>query len=527
MKTVKIRTALISLTDKTGAAGFAKGLAGHGVEVISTGGTAAVLRESGIRVIDVSDVTGFPEIMSGRVKTLHPLLFGGVLGLADDKGHAADMKEHGIRPIDLVAVNLYAFSEKISEPGITPHEAMNSVDIGGPSMIRAAAKNHDRVLVVVDPRDYELVLEEMDEKGGGISHETRSKMAIKAFDLTAAYDACIHTYLRESRGKKRFPVRLILPTGRGVKLRYGENPHQAARFYPMERHSEPSVSGARVLSGKKLSYNNILDTDAAFELVKEFNKEPAAVIVKHTNPCGTATAATAAEAFLGAYQGDPISAFGGIAALNRPVDEELAEVIADPDRFLEVLIAPDISDKAVDVLKKKVKWGKRLRILSAGPLDCQSSAERGKLTFRSVTGGVLVQDRDLGVGDDPMEPVTKAKPNEGVQRSLRFAWKVVKHVRSNAIVLAGGTRIVGVGAGQMSRIEAMRIAGVKAGSKAAGGVMASDAFFPFRDCVDLAAEFGIKAVIQPGGSVRDSESIEAADEHGIAMVFTGKRHFRH
>jgi phosphoribosylaminoimidazolecarboxamide formyltransferase/IMP cyclohydrolase len=365
----------------------------------------------------------------------------------------------------------------------------------------------------------------MEEGDGALDLKTRSDLAIKAFDLTAAYDAAIQQYLQRSLTDETFPPRFLAPTGAGEALRYGENPHQGAVFYRQQGIKEPCAALARQRSGKKLSYNNLLDTDAAFELVKEF-KEPAAVIVKHTNPCGAATAEDPMEAFRAAYQGDPISAFGGIAALNRPVTEALAEEIADPSRFLEVLIAPDCEPGALKILKKKVRWGKNLRVLATGSLEIVEPDSRC-ITFRSVVGGVLAQSRDVGFERESMDIVTQAAPDEETLDALRFAWRVVKHVKSNAIVLARGTKVVGVGAGQMSRIDSANHAGKKAGARCQGAVMASDAFFPFRDCVDLAADLGVTAIIQPGGSVRDEESIEAANEHGIAMVFTGFRHFRH
>ncbi len=525
MTKIPIKRALISLSDKGGAVEFATGLTKHGVEILSTGGTAALLRAEGIVVTDVAGVTGFPEIMDGRVKTLHPMLHGALLGRRDDPKHQAQMEEHGIQWIDLVAVNLYAFAEKAAEPDAPFEAVMEQVDIGGPCMIRAAAKNHRFVAVVVDPADYGKVLAEMEEGGGALHLDTRIRLAAKAFELTASYDAAIHNYFRKSAAADTFPGRFTLPTGPGIQLRYGENPHQAAVFYPLEGWQDPCVSKARKLGGKQLSYNNFLDTDAAFELVKEFN-EPAAVIVKHTNPCGAAIGGDIADAFNKAFLGDPLSAFGGIAALNRPVDQALAEIIADPGRFLEVLIAPDIDSDALEVLKKKVRWGKNLRVLSTGPLGKCPGEER-VMAFRGITGGLLAQSRDFGFENEKHEVVTRKEPDKGTLASLRFAWKVVKHVRSNAIVLAKDRMVVGVGAGQTSRIDAVHHAGRKAGEKAAGAVMASDAFFPFRDCVDLAAELGVKAIIQPGGSIRDAESIEAANEHGITMVFTATRHFRH
>ncbi|MHC4944747.1 MAG: bifunctional phosphoribosylaminoimidazolecarboxamide formyltransferase/IMP cyclohydrolase [Planctomycetota bacterium] len=525
MTDIEIKRALISVTDKSEVVTLGQGLSKHGVEILSTGGTGKTLKEAGIPVVDVAEVTKFPEILDGRVKTLHPMIYGGLLGLRDKEAHRTEMQEHGIEPIDLIVVNLYAFAKKVAEPGVGVAEAMANVDIGGPCMIRAAAKNHASVAVLIDPADYEAFLAELDENGGALSEETRLKLARKAFAYTAAYDANINRYLGGIEPAEALPVRFTIPSGEGTVLRYGENPHQEAAFYAMENITEPCVAAAKLLGGKQLSYNNLLDTDAAFELVKEF-KEPAAVIIKHTNPCGAAVRETILDAFLAAYEGDPLSAFGGIAALNRTVDEEVAGVIADPQRFLEVLIAPEITPEALKVLKKKVRWGKNLRILATGEITPECRDVRSH-TYRSITGGVLVQTRDLGIEKETLKTVTKVEPDEETLKSLLFAWRVVKHVKSNAIVLAKGTRLMGVGAGQMSRIDSTRIAGEKVGDRARGTVMASDAFFPFRDCVDEAAVLGVKAIIQPGGSVRDSESIEAADEHGIAMVFTGNRHFRH
>lgn len=520
-----IKNALISLTDKTDAAVLAKALTKHGVRIFSTGGTAALLRENGVEVADVADITGFPEILDGRVKTLHPKIYGGILGLRDNETHLSQMESHGIEGIDLIVVNLYAFSKKTAESGVTIGDAMANVDIGGPCMIRAAAKNHQFTTVLTDPKDYKKFMEELELNNGCVSEKTRLRLAVKAFDLTASYDANISTWLRRQKDKEAFPIRFSYPTAKKTKLRYGENPHQKACFYSGVNVTEPCIASAKLLGGKKLSYNNILDTDAACELVKEFD-EPAAVLLKHTNPCGAATAHTIMEAFQNAYLGDTVSAFGGICALNRPVDEALAEQIASPDKFLEVLIAPECSEQAIELIRKKVKWGKNLRILSTGPMKPLEDQDAA-LSFRAVTGGVLVQNRDVGFGREERRVVTEKEPDKAELAALDFAWKVVKHVKSNAIVLAKDCSVVGVGAGQMSRIDSANIAGSKAGDKAKGSFMSSDAFFPFRDCVDLAAKLGVKAIIQPGGSVRDQESIDAANEHGIVMVFTGNRHFRH
>jgi phosphoribosylaminoimidazolecarboxamide formyltransferase / IMP cyclohydrolase len=529
MTEFRIRRALLSLTDKTGSVGFARGLSGQGVEILSTGGTARHLREAGVTVRDISEVTGFPEIMNGRVKTLHPAVHGGILALRGDESHLHQAEEHGIPLIDLVAVNLYAFAKTVARDGVSLAEAMENVDIGGPTMIRAAAKNHTCVAVVTDPADYAALLEEMETLGGSLSEATRRRLAVKAFALTASYDAAITAWLEKEADPDTLPDRLEIITEKGDSLRYGENPHLRAAFYRLPGERAPSLATAEILNGKALSYNNILDTDAAFELVKEFSS-PAAVVIKHTNPCGAATAGDIIAAYRDALAGDSLSAFGGILALNRPLTVELAEVVADPGCFFEVVIAPGIDAAAVKVFRKKVKWGKNVRILSTPPLD-GIAEEAPDLVLRSVKGGILAQDRDLGFTGEEMKPVSAAIPDQRDLDTLAFAWRVVKHVKSNGIVLVQSTEhgncLVGTGAGQMSRIDSTVIAGRKAGERSSGSVMASDAFFPFRDCVDMAAELGVRAIIQPGGSVRDKESIAAADEHQIAMVFTGRRHFRH
>jgi len=525
----KIRRALLSVTDKSGLAEFARGLMNQGVEIISTGGTARHLRDAEITVRDISDVTGFPEIMDGRVKTLHPVIHGGLLAVRQNPDHVKQAADSGIEFIDLVAVNLYAFEETVAREGVTDADAMESVDIGGPTMIRAAAKNHGSVAVVVDPADYPTILEEMTERGGSLGDETRRALAAKAFGLTAAYDTAISAYFDSKGPGDDLPETLGIVSRPGTVLRYGENPHLRAAFYPLPGNFGPSVASAEVLNGKALSYNNILDIDAAFELVKEFD-EPAAVVIKHTNPCGAATGGTVAQAYTDALAGDPVSAFGGILAFNRPVDAALAEIVAVRTCFFEAVIAPGIDGDAVSVFRKKVKWGKKVRLLSTDPLPPGGDAVADTVV-RSVRGGLLVQDRDLGYEGEEFRVVTDAVPDDSTIAALRFAWKVAKHVKSNAILLAretaGGGCVVGVGAGQMSRIDSTIIAGRKAGDRADRSLLASDAFFPFRDCVDKAAELGVKAIIQPGGSIRDAESIEACNEHGIPMIFTGRRHFRH
>ncbi len=539
MDEIKIGRALFSLTDKRGSVEFALGLARHGVEIISTGGTASHLRDGGVTVTDVSQVTGFPEIMGGRIKTLHPAVHGGLLAVRDDPTHRREAEEARIDFIDLLVVNLYAFEETVARDGVTRDEAMENVDIGGPAMIRSAAKNHRYVAVVVDPARYGEILAEMEESGGSLGLKTRESLAAVAFALTASYDRAITRYLETtvpaSEGDStegELPAELAIRTEPGTILRYGENPHLRAAFYTLPGSGESCAASAELLNGKALSYNNIIDIDAAYELVKEFD-DPGAAVIKHTNPCGAATSSDIVQAYRDALEGDPLSAFGGILALNRPFTGELAEEVATKERFFEAIIAPGCDADAVAVVSKKVKWGRNCRILAAAPLDREQAVfkkntEPGRgTTVRSVVGGFILQDRDLGFEDEKFEIVTQAVPDDDLKASLLFAWKVVKHVKSNAIVLARDMRVVGVGAGQMSRIDSTMIAGRKAGEKAKGSVLGSDAFFPFRDCVDMASDLGVRAIIQPGGSVRDKESIAAADEHGIAMVFTGRRHFRH
>ncbi|MEW5762141.1 MAG: bifunctional phosphoribosylaminoimidazolecarboxamide formyltransferase/IMP cyclohydrolase [Bacillota bacterium] len=514
-----MRRALVSVSDKTGVVDFARGLVALGWEVVSTGGTAKVLREAGLPVIYVTEVTGFPEILGGRVKTLHPNLHGGILALRTPE-HLNQLRELAITPIDLVAVNLYPFKATISRPHVTPAEAIENIDIGGPAMIRAAAKNHRHVIVVVNPARYGEVLAAL-ERGGDVDPELRLVLAREAFRHTAHYDAVIAAYLNELAAEPEvFPAEAAFPFELAGILRYGENPHQRAAFYRDVRARGASVGSAVQLHGKELSYNNILDLDAALGLVREF-VEPAAVVVKHTNPCGAATAATLAEAYRKAFAGDPVSAFGGIVALNREVDGETAAAMAGI--FLEAVIAPAFSPEALDILKQK----KNLRLLAAGPLDAARYPGAG-LQLRRVGGGLLVQEPDdIVLGEGELRVVTRRQPTPEEMAELHFAFRVVKHVKSNAIVVSKGRQVLGVGAGQMNRVGAARLALEHAGEKARGAVLASDAFFPFPDTVEEAARAGIAAIIQPGGSVRDAEAIQAADAHGIAMVFTGVRHFRH
>ncbi|MFQ5862474.1 MAG: bifunctional phosphoribosylaminoimidazolecarboxamide formyltransferase/IMP cyclohydrolase [Candidatus Brocadiales bacterium] len=522
-----IRRALISVYDKRGVVEFAKGIAKLGVELISSGGTAKLLRENGLKVTEVSEYTGFPEMMDGRVKTLHPKVHGGLLALRDSAVHVRQMKEHGILPIDMVVVNLYPFEKTIAKEGVTMEEAIENIDIGGPSMIRSAAKNHKHVAVVVDPDQYASVLEEMEKSNGRVSEGKALELATRAFRLVAHYDSVISRFLAGEAGDA-FPQKLSLEFLKKQGLRYGENPHQAAAFYvEAEGITEPCVSRLEQLWGKELSFNNILDLDAALELVKEF-EAPGAVVIKHTNPCGAGVAQALSEAFHKAYSGDPVSAFGSVIGLNNRVDAQTAEEIAAPGHFIEAVVAPDFTSGALEILKTRRKWGANLRILRAGELARVHPGKKISLDMKRVVGGLLVQTRDV-MGKDlkDLRCVTTKKPSQEELSDLRLAWIVAKHVKSNAIVLVRDGTLVGVGAGQMSRVDSVEMAVKKASDRAKGSVLASDAFFPFRDGVDIAARGGVVAIIQPGGSTKDEEVIAAAKEHGIAMVFTGQRHFRH
>jgi phosphoribosylaminoimidazolecarboxamide formyltransferase/IMP cyclohydrolase len=524
-----IRRALISVSDKTGIVEFAQALAERGVDILSTGGTARLLAEQGIAVTEVSDYTGFPEMMDGRVKTLHPKVHGGVLGR---RGQDDDvMAKHGINPIDMVVVNLYPFAETVAKEGCTLADAVENIDIGGPTMVRSAAKNHKDVTIVVNAHDYDRVIAEMDENEKSLTLETRFDLAIAAFEHTAAYDGMIANYFgtmvpsygenKEGDEESKFPRTFNQQFEKKQDMRYGENSHQAAAFYVEANPQEASVSTARQIQGKALSYNNIADTDAALECVKEFN-EPACVIVKHANPCGVALGKDILEAYNRAYQTDPTSAFGGIIAFNQELDAKTASAIVER-QFVEVIIAPSVSAKAIEVVAAK----KNVRLLECGEWTTKTT----DFDVKRVNGGLLVQDRDQGmVSLDDLKVVSKRQPTEEELKDALFCWKVAKYVKSNAIVYAKGDMTIGVGAGQMSRVYSAKIAGIKAadeGLQVEGCVMASDAFFPFRDGIDAAAEAGIKCVIQPGGSMRDDEVIAAADEHGMAMIFTGMRHFRH
>lgn len=502
----KINRALISVSDKTGIIDFARELKNFGVEIISTGGTAKSLREAGIDVRDISDVTGFPEMMDGRVKTLHPRVHGGLLALRDNAEHVAAMDQHGIEPIDMVVVNLYPFAQTIAREGVTREEAIEQIDIGGPAMIRSAAKNARDVAVVVSSSQYAILIDELKQNDGALSLSTRERLAHEAFSQTANYDSIVSSYLSGSS--------LALFLTKAADLRYGENPHQQASLY--RTSDRGGVTNAELLSGKEMSFNNYVDADAAWQLVCDFEATTCAII-KHTNPAGVGQGETVAEAYQKALATDPVSAFGGIVAINRPVDADAAREITKI--FTEVVIAPGYDSAALEILQAK----KNLRVLR---MDSVSLTD--ELQFKQISGGMLVQTPDNHqLHESDLKVVTTRQPTEEEIRALLFAWTVCKHTKSNAIVYARDGQTVGVGAGQMSRVDSVRIGAARAQLPVAGSVLASDAFFPFRDGLDEAARNGITAVIQPGGSVRDDEVIAAANEHGLAMVFTGVRHFKH
>ncbi|WP_136524727.1 bifunctional phosphoribosylaminoimidazolecarboxamide formyltransferase/IMP cyclohydrolase [Geomonas ferrireducens] len=518
----KIGRALVSVSEKTGVVEFSRALAGYGVEILSTGGTAKLLREAGIPVKDVSEFTGFPEMLDGRVKTLHPKVHGGILGMRENPAHVAKMQEHGIEPIDMVVVNLYPFEATVAKEDCTMEDAIENIDIGGPTMLRSAAKNNRDVTVIVDHADYATVLDEMKASGGSVSRETNFRLAVKVYQHTAAYDGAISNWLgaRTGEGVAKYPDTLTMQYKLAQGMRYGENPHQSGAFYVEKGAKESSISTARQIQGKELSYNNIGDTDAALECVKQFD-QPACVIVKHANPCGVAVAGSIMEAYDLAYKTDPESAFGGIIAFNRELDETTARAIVER-QFVEVIIAPKVTEAASEIVAAK----KNVRLMECGFWPEQPAA---RYDFKRVNGGMLVQDADLELFNE-LKVVTKRAPTDQEMEDLLFTWRVAKFVKSNAIVYGRSNATVGVGAGQMSRVNSARIAAIKAehaGIPVQGAVMASDAFFPFRDGLDNAASVGVTAVIQPGGSMRDAEVIAAADEHNIAMVFTGMRHFRH
>lgn len=514
----KIKRALISVTDKTGIADFAKFLDSQNIEILSTGGTAKVIREAGINVRDVSDYTGSPEILDGRLKTIHPKVEGGLLGIRSNEKHLQEMKDNGIEDIDLLVVNLYEFEKTVAREGVTLEEAIENIDIGGPTMIRAAAKNHQDVTVVVDPGDYQCIQEEMQNKAGEVSSETNFRLAVKVFQSMAAYDGAISNYLSEQITSAGSTERLSLQFKKVQDLRYGENPHQKAALY-QDLSSSTSLIQAQQLHGKELSFNNWIDLEGAYNACREFQNKPACVIVKHTNPCGVALAESQKEAFLRAKEADPVSCFGGIIAFNKKVELDTAQLVGET--FFECIIAPDYDPSALEVLQSK----KNIRLMKYPDFFQTVKSDKD---LKRVGGGLLVQDKDLGVIDiRSCQVPTKRKPTEEEYQELDFAWRVVKHVKSNAIVFTKNLQTCGIGAGQMSRVDSTKIAVMKSQIDLSGSVLASDAFFPFRDGPDAAAKAGVTAIIQPGGSVRDKEVIQAADEQGLCMVFTGMRHFRH
>jgi phosphoribosylaminoimidazolecarboxamide formyltransferase/IMP cyclohydrolase len=517
----KAERALISVWKKDGISSFVKELKDLGIEILSTGGTAKLIRDAGVPVTEISDYTQSPEILSGRVKTLHPKIHAGILAIRDNETHTKEMEAQGVKPIDIVVVNFYPFEDVIKKEGVDLSEAIENIDIGGPTMLRAGAKNYKYTTVVTNAADYKTVINELKKNKGSIPVETNFRLAVKAFSYVARYDAAISNFLGslEDGGKTKFPASLTFHFEKRMKLRYGENPHQEGAFYIQPGIEEPCVSNSVQLQGKELSLNNIFDTDASLETVKEFS-ETACVIVKHNNPCGVATGETVLEAFLKARECDPESAFGGIVAFNSEVDENTASELSA--MFLEVVIAPAYAEKAISLLSTK----QNLRVLKIPTL---TNRQPDGLDFKKVVGGALIQDRDLRADEDfdEFKVVTKRQPTDEELQALKFAWKVCKNVKSNAIVLARQGQTIGIGAGQMSRVDSVKIAAMKARIPTKGAVLASDAFFPFRDGIDEAAKAGVIAIVQPGGSLRDKDTIAAADEHDMAMIFTGVRHFKH
>jgi len=515
-----IKRALVSVSDKSDIAEFALQLHRRGVEILSTGGTAELIKKIGVPVTLISDYTGFPEMMDGRIKTLHPKVHGGILGRRDVPAHMEAMEQHAISPIDMVVINLYPFEATIAQEGCTLAEAIENIDIGGPAMVRSASKNYNDVAIVVNPSDYDLILKEMDANNGSVTLETRQRLSRDAFALTARYDSMIAGYLSGQVGEaSQFPPGYQISLQKIQDLRYGENPHQAAALYREAQPKKTDVVQAKQLQGKELSFNNYIDMNAAWECALEFD-DSAAVIIKHTNPCGTASGKDQTEVFVQARETDPMSAFGGVLGFNRTVSAATAEEIVK--NFVEVIIAPDYEPAALALFAKK----KNVRVMQMPALEGHS--KKSRMDLKRIGGGLLIQDTDeLTLDPDQLKVVTKIQPDDTTLEELKFAWKVAKHVKSNAIVYARGRETVGIGAGQMSRVDSARLAIEKANKEVKGCVMASDAFFPFRDAIDAAAEQGIRAIIQPGGSIRDEEIIKAADEHKIAMVFTGIRHFKH
>ena len=525
-----IKRALLSVSDKNGLENFARQLTDYGIEILSTGGTFKALVAAGIPVVEVSAHTGFPEMMDGRVKTLHPMIHGGILAVRDNVDHAAAMDEHAIAPIDLVVVNLYPFEETIAREGSTRDECVEQIDIGGPSMVRSAAKNHKFVAIVTEPEQYASVLGEMQEHDGGLTSAFRRGLAQKAFARTAAYDSTIAMWMFEAdrdasdEDAPKFAESFSLAGVKAIDLRYGENPHQAAAFYRTHPVPEPCVAHSEVLNGKALSFNNLVDLDAAHALAAEFD-EPFVAVIKHTNPCGAAVGSTIAEALERAWSGDSLSAFGSVLAFTRPVDLAAATFLVEGNRFVEAIVAPDFDDDAFEYLTQKPRWGKNVRLLACGAFGPGTRSQNAP-EWKKLTGGFLVQDRDLTAETD-FKAVSEAKATEAQLAELAFANRIAKHVKSNAIVLTSHLTVVGVGAGQMSRVDSVRLAAHKAGDRASGSVLASDAFFPFPDGVEAAIDAGIAAIVQPGGSVRDDEVVAAANAKNVPMVFSGARHFRH
>ncbi len=518
---MKVKRALISVSDKTGLDEFVKKLNQLGVEIVSTGGTYKRIDSLGIPVTEISIYTGYPEMMDGRVKTLHPKVHGGLLALRDNKEHMAQAKDQGIHMIDMVVVNLYPFEETISRSDVTLEEAIENIDIGGPSMLRSAAKNYRSVAVVSSPEQYEKVVKELEENDGGLTEETLKSLAVRVFEKTSGYDKAIHGYLAaSSSGKDKLPGTMDISLKRDMELRYGENPHQTAAFYSCSMAPDEGIKSAELFQGKELSFNNIMDLDSALEMVASFD-QPTVSIVKHNNPCGIASAKTLEEAYMDALDCDRMSAFGSIMGFNGKIDAALAKKILDEASFVECIVAPEYDPSALDVFKVK----KNLRVLKK---DLAGYTAKNRKDFKKVMGGFLLQDKDtVSLSPDDIKVVTDNKPSEDLTDSMVFAWKSVGFVKSNAIVLCQGTKTVGIGAGQMSRVDSVIIAIRKAGDRAKGSVLASDAFFPMADSIEEAHKAGVAAVIQPGGSIRDEEVIDACNKLGIPMIFTGKRHFRH
>lgn len=520
-----IKRALVSVSDKSGLVEFAQALASAGIEILSTGGTRRHLEEAGITVRDVADYTGFPEMMDGRVKTLHPKVHGGLLCRRDLDEHTSAAAEHGIEMLDLVVVNLYPFEQTIAREGVSTEEAIEQIDIGGPSMVRSAAKNHASVTVATEPAQYPQIAAQI-AADGCTTPELRRELAGAAFARTAAYDTAIASYfagLTAGEAANDFPSQVVLPLRRHAQLRYGENPHQTAALYVTSDAGANSLVNAEQLNGKELSYNNLLDLDAALAIARSLPK-PGVAVLKHNNPCGAATAGSLGDAIGKAWDGDPVSAFGSVLGVNVPVDAAMADYLAEPGKFVEAIVAPDFTPEALEILTTKPKWKANVRLLRVG----QIQPGKASAQFRQIDGGMLCQAADdLDDDDSAWQVVTETQPSDAVRDDLAFAWAVCRHVKSNAIVLVKEGLLVGVGAGQMSRVDSVEIAIRKAGDRAAGSVLASDAFFPFDDSIHAAAEAGIAAVIQPGGSRRDDEVIAACNEHGLPMIFTGSRHFRH